>query len=141
MRAILDTNIFISAVINPHGTPAKILDAWRNNQYDLLLSQPMLSEIADVITRPRIRARHGWSDDELEAFLVGLELFAVTTPDKLEIDEIEDDPDDDKFLVCAVEGMADYIVSGDSHLLDLESYQDVPIVTARELLEILSEIS
>jgi putative PIN family toxin of toxin-antitoxin system len=116
MRVVIDTNVFISAAINPHGAPAKVLDAWRDHQYELIISPSILEEILKVIKRPSIRSRHGWSDEEIEIFFWGLQLFAVVTPDDIEVAEVEGDPDDNKFLACAVEGAADYIISGDPHL-------------------------
>lgn len=138
MRVVLDANVLISATLIPDGIPAKVLDAWRDQRYELLLSPPILEEVADVIRRPRIRKRHGWSDEEIEAYLEGLKLSGIITPGELEVNEIEDDPDDDIYLACAVEGAADYIVSGDGHLQDLITYQEIPIVTPRQFWEILS---
>lgn len=62
----------------------------------------------------------------------------VLTPDDLEIAEVEDDPDDDKFLVCAVEGAANYIISGDPHLLNMGSYQEITILDLHQFLNTLS---
>ncbi|MDZ7844741.1 MAG: putative toxin-antitoxin system toxin component, PIN family [Anaerolineales bacterium] len=138
MRVVIDTNVFISAAINPHGAPAKVLDAWRDRQYELLISQSILEEALEVIRRPSIRARHGWTDEEIEIFFLGIRLFAVLTPDELDIAEVEDDPDDDKFLVCAVEGAADYIISGDPHLLNMGSYQEIPILNPHLFLNTFS---
>lgn len=65
-------------------------------------------------------------------------IFEIITPGELEVNEIENDPDDNIYLACAAEGAADYIVSGDSHLQDLITYQGIPIVTPRRFWEILS---
>ena len=138
MRVVIDTNIFVSAAINPRGALAQVLDAWRDHQYELLISPSILEEVLEVIKRPSIRSRHGWSDEEIEIFFRGLQLFAVITPDDFAIAEVEDDPDDDKFLVCAVEGAADYIISGDPHLLDIEYYQKIPIINPNQFLDTLS---
>ncbi|MFO7943639.1 MAG: putative toxin-antitoxin system toxin component, PIN family [Anaerolineales bacterium] len=101
----------------------------------MIISPSISEEVLEVINRPSIRARHGWSGEEIEMFFRGLHLFAVVTPDDMETSEVEDDPDDDKFLACAVEGAADYIISGDPHLLDIESYQEIPILTPRQFLD------
>lgn len=138
MRVVMDTNVFVSAAINPHGAPAQVLDAWRDHQYELVISPSILEEVLEVIKRPSIRSRHGWSDKEIEVFFRGLQLFAVVTPDEMTIAEVEDDPDDDKFLACAVEGAADYIISGDPHLLDIESYKEIPIINPRQFLDTFS---
>jgi putative PIN family toxin of toxin-antitoxin system len=132
MRVVIDTNVFISAAINPHGAPAKVWDAWWGHQYELIISSPILEEVLEVIKYPSINAPHGWSDEEIETFFRGPQLFAVVTRGDLEIAKVEDDPDDDKFLVRAVEGAADYIISGDPHLLDMGSYQEIPIINPRQ---------
>lgn len=138
MRVVIDTNVFISAAINPHGAPAKVFDAWRDRQYELLISPSILEEVFEVIRRPSLRARHGWTDKDIEIFLLGIRLFAVITPDDLEIAGVEDDPDDDKFLVCAVEGAADCIISGDPHLLNMGAYREIPILNPRQFLDMFS---
>jgi hypothetical protein len=140
MRVVLDANVLISATLIPDGTPANVLDAWHDQRYELLLSPPILEEVADVIRRPRIRKRHGWSDEEIETFLEGFRIFGIITPGELEVNEIEDDPDDNIYLACAAEGAADYIVSGDVHLQNLIAYQEIPILTPRQFWEILSGV-
>lgn len=68
MRVVIDTNVFISAAINPKGAPAKVLDAWRGRQFELIISPSIIAEVLEVIKRPSIRSRHGWSDEEIEFF-------------------------------------------------------------------------
>ena len=58
---LLDTNVWVSAFINPHGLPARLRDAWMVGQFDVVVSIPLLEEIADVLTRPRIQAKYGLS--------------------------------------------------------------------------------
>jgi putative PIN family toxin of toxin-antitoxin system len=140
MRAVLDTNVLISATLTPYGNPAKVLDAWRAERFDLLLSPPILEEVAEVIRRPHIRKRHGWSDEEIEAFLSGLATLGVVTAGELEVTVVAEDPDDNKFFACAVEGAADYIVSGDPDLLKIGTYQGIQIVTPRQFWEMLSAL-
>ena len=59
------------------------------------------------------------------------------TEDSIKVSEIKQDPEDNKFLACALEGEAAYIVSGDNHLLKLKHYKGIQIVTARSFLEII----
>ncbi len=68
MRIVIDTNVFISAAINPKGAPAKILDAWRDRQFELIISPSIIEEVIEVIKRPSIRSRHGRSAEEIEFF-------------------------------------------------------------------------
>lgn len=137
MRVVLDTNVFISSVLVSKGYPAKILDAWRKDSFDLLVSPKIVAEVTDVLRRPRIRKKHDWSDEEIDGFIEGLVASAIVVSGGLEVKVIKDDPDDDKYLACAEEGGADYIISGDRHLRKLGSYEGIKIVSPREFWEIL----
>jgi putative PIN family toxin of toxin-antitoxin system len=135
MRVVLDTNVLVSAIISPRGMPAQILHAWRGEQFDLVLSQATLTEIGRVFRYPKIAKYHRWSAERLQAFLDDLAHMAILTPGALSLAVITEDPPDDRYLECAVEGEASSLVSGDHHLLKLGSYQDIPIFTPREFLD------
>jgi putative PIN family toxin of toxin-antitoxin system len=113
--------------------------AWRAETFDLLISAAILDEIGRVLRYPKLAKRHGWTEDELRAFLAGLAVLAIPTPGSLALMVIADDPADDRYLECVVEGAADYIVSGDRHLLELQEYQGIHILTPRAFLTILGE--
>ena len=134
MRVVLDTNVLVSAIIGPRGIPSQILHAWRAEQFDLVLSQAALTEIGRVFRYPKIARYHRWSEERL-AFLDDLAHLAILTPGTLTLAVITKDPPDDRYLECAVEGDAAYLVSGDQHLLKLSSYQYIPILTPRAFLE------
>ena len=137
MRVVLDANVLVSAILSPRGTPAQILNAWRAEQFDLVISDAILAEIGRVFRYPKIAKRHRWSAEQLQAFLDGLAHVAILTPGALTLVVITEDPPDDRYLECAVEGEAAYIVSGDQLLLRLGVYQGIPILTPRAFLEIL----
>lgn len=137
MRVVLDANLFVSAVIEPRGKPAQILDAWRTTRFELLIRQDILDEVGEVLRRPRIQKRHQWTDQMVARFLDGLRELAVVTPGELQILNAAEDPDDGMYLACAVEGEADYVVSGDQHLLRLGSFQGTLIVTPAQFLAVL----
>jgi uncharacterized protein len=137
MRVVLDANVLVSAILSPRGTPAQILNAWRAEQFDLVISDAILAEIGRVFRYPKIAKRHRWSAEQLQAFLDGLAHVAILTPGALTLVVITEDPPDDRYLECAVEGEAAYIVSGDQLLLRLGAYQGIPILTPRAFLEIL----
>ncbi len=139
MRAVLDANLFVSASIEPLGKPAQILDAWRSGLFDLLVRDDILAEIADVLRRPRIHKRHGWTDEQIDNFLALLREVAVVTQGALQVTVVADDPDDDMYLACALEGEADYLVSGDDHLRALGSYRGIPILSAPQFLAMLAD--
>ena len=138
MKIVLDANLFVSAAIEARGKPAQILDAWRNDQFVLILRDDILEEFERVLYRPRIRKRHQWTDSEINGFLDSLRDLATITKGELDVKAVIDDPGDDKYIACAVEGEADYIVSGDHHLVQLGSYRGIPIVTPAEFLAILA---
>ncbi len=138
-RAVLDANVVVSALLSPHGVPAQVLMAWRAETFDLLISAAILDEISRVLRYPKLAKRHGWTEDELRAFLADLAALAIPTPGNLALTVIMDDPTDDRYLECAVEGAAHYIVSGDRHLLALQEYQGIRILTPRAFLTIHGE--
>jgi putative PIN family toxin of toxin-antitoxin system len=137
MRAVLDANVFVSAVLSPNGIPAALLTAWRAEQFDLLISAAILNEISRVLRYPSIAKRHQWTAAKLQVFLEDLVSLAMMTPGKLTLNVITEDPADNRYLECAVEGDVDSIVSGDRHLLDLREYQGIPILTPRVFHDIL----
>ncbi len=139
IRAVLDTNQYVSMAIKARGTADRLLAAWRDERFVLLLSPPILEEIIRVLRSPRLRRLIRLTALEINGLIESLLLDAELTPGRLAVQVITRDPSDNMFLACAVEGRADYIVSGDRDLLTLESYQDIPIVTAAEFLRVLAQ--
>lgn len=136
-RAVLDANVFVSAILSPKGIPAKIVTAWRAEQFHLVLSEAILGEIERVLRYPRIERRHGWSEERLRGFMEDLAHLSIVTPGALKLRVIVEDPLDDRYLECAIEGEAEYIVSGDQHILTLREYQGIGMLTPRAFLEVL----
>lgn len=139
LRAILDTNIVVSGTISSSGAPFEVLEAWRHRRFTLVTSPQILSEVQRVFGYPRIRKAYGLDQATIEQVVARLAKYAVVTPGDLAIDAIKEDPADDMFLACAVEGDADFIVSGDSHLLDLRTFRGAEILTARRFLSVLED--
>lgn len=139
IRVVLDANVVVSAILNPHGHPARILAAWRDASFTLVTSQAILDEIERVLRYPRLQKWHGWPADQITDFIAELADLAVVAPAVTHIAEGAEDPDDNKYLACAVDGGAGYIVSGDEHLLKLREYRHIPIVTPRLFWEKLIE--
>jgi uncharacterized protein len=141
IRAVLDTNQLVSMLIRPGGVADQIRQAWQDRQFILITSRPLLEEFQRVLTYPKLQRLLRLSSEEQSLLLHLLVEEAVLTAGTLRVKAVEADPADDAVLACAVEGHADYIVSGDSHLLDLEVHAGIPIVTARAFLGILSRPS
>jgi hypothetical protein len=128
MRVVLDANQFVSAVLVPVGHPAQILAAWRRGELDLLVSPPILAEIRRVLLYPRLQRRHGWDKAQVDIFLEGLLAAAILTPGDTDIQDVHNDPTDNKYLACALEEHAEYIITGDQHLLQLDPWRGICIV-------------
>ena len=139
LRAVVDTNILVSGLVSPLGSPARIIHHWLQGDFLLLVSPVLLDELRRVLEYPRISNRLGWSPAERQRFLDRLTKLALLTPGTLSLPGVTRDPKDDPVVACAVEGRADYIVSGDRDLLALRIYQGVRIVTPCEFLALLEE--
>ncbi len=135
MRAVLDANQFVSAVLVPVGHPAQILAAWRRGELDLLVSPPILIEIRRVLLYPRLRKRHDWDEVQVDVFLEGLLSTAILTPGDTDIRDVVDDSTDNKYLACALEGNAEYIITDDQHLLRLDPWRGIHIIPPAVLLD------
>jgi uncharacterized protein len=134
MRVVLDTNVFVSMTLG--GQVGKINDAWKADQFTLVVSDAILSEYLDVLSRPKLH---------LTAEIVSVVVTRVerkaefVTPIEF-VHAVEADPSDNKFLEAALAGQAIYVVSGDSHLLNLKSFRGISILTAREFIERLENL-
>jgi putative PIN family toxin of toxin-antitoxin system len=139
IRVVLDTNVFISGILTPKGYPGKILKAWREQKFDLVVSEKILEEIESVLKYEKIAHRHGWSDREITAFVKSIRLFAVMTPGKHKTGISFIEHEDEKFLAASYEGKADYLITGDKRLLSLRIYEGTEIITPKKFVEIILE--
>ena len=129
MRVVLDTNVFISAVFFA-GPPYKILEAWRDGKIRIVLSPEILAEYQRV----GVALAELYPGVELDPILDLLTVKAQL----IEAPELPEpacqDPDDDKFLACALASKTKILVSGDKHLLKMNGYRGIEVVRPREFL-------
>ena len=137
IRVVLDTNIIVSATILSKGHSAQVLDLWREEKIELAVSLPILEEMRKVLKRARIIKQQSMAQQDVKALIEGFRESGVLTSSRLDLEVVREDPEDDKFIICAVEAGADYIVSGDTHLLKLKEYQGIRIVPPREFLRLM----
>lgn len=133
MRVVLDTNVTISGLLWS-GAPRQVLDAARAGNIDLFSSAELLDEVDDVLQRKKLASRLkqvGKTSRELINAYTALVTLVTTVPLSAPISA---DPDDDTVLACALAAQAEAIVSGDDDLLALRVFQNIPILTAPELL-------
>lgn len=135
MRVVLDINVLASALIAT-GKPKELWLKAVRREYDLLSSKEILSDFLQVISRQKFERYVKERDivDFLEAFNNVTELVNVKSKFRV----VKQDPDDDIILAAGYYGKADYIVSGDKHLLDLIQFRGIRIVTVDKMLKILA---
>lgn len=129
IRVVADTNVYISALMFG-GLPGTFLDLALVRAFALVASAVLLDELDG-----KLRFKFGVSPEDAAAIRTKLESVAQMVKPDLLLDVVADDPDDNRVLECAWAGRADYMVSGDRHLLKLGSYERIPILTVRQFLE------
>lgn len=138
MLITLDTNVLVSAFVSKAGHPALVLDvALTFERLELVLSKEILDELAEVLSRREATVRFGYSKRQIKQFASALRRVAKIVEIKSNFKVVKQDPDDDKILNTAMDGRADYIVSGDQHLLALRRFRGIRIVSPRQMLEII----
>lgn len=129
-KVVIDTNIFLSATILK-GSTAVLMDCWKEDKFVLLFSADIFDEYFEVIARPKFAQE----ESDIRALAELLTEKGIAVEPKIRLDVVKDDPDDNKFLECALAGEADFIVSGDRHLLSLNKYKGVRILKAADFLK------
>ncbi len=122
----------------PTGKPALILSLARQGKINICLSEDILGEIKRTLLRPKLQKIHKATPQEIDRFLRAFTEVVNLVPGTMEVDEVNADPDDNKVLACALEGEADFIVSGDHHLTDIVSFRGIPIVKPDAFLGIIA---
>jgi putative PIN family toxin of toxin-antitoxin system len=130
IKVVVDTNVFVSSFFG--GNPRKIVDLWKSGQLTLCFSKPIIDEYVEVLQRIGLKNERELRE-LLSLFAHGFHsIFTAKTP---ELHLVEEDPDDDKFIECAVSLNADFIISGDKALLSIQDYMGIRIVTPKEFLD------
>lgn len=128
MRAVLDTVIFVRALINPGGMWGRLLFEY-SDRYVIVISPPIIQEILEVARRPELSRRfRAYPQPPINHILALFEQAEVVVPKRRR--RVCRDPGDDKFFECAIEGRAAYIVSEDRDILDIGEYEGVKAVSA-----------
>jgi len=139
LRAVLDANVLISALIRPAGPRGQILLCLlRDRAFDLVASPATLEELRSSLRYPKVRKYLNLSETEIDLWVAALRVVAVIVEGRASRRVVAADPADDIYLAAATDGLADYIVSGDRHLLDLEVHEGIRILSPRGFLTILN---
>lgn len=142
LRLVVDTNVWISALLNPAGLPARVKRSLQDGLFILVMSEPMFAELVEVLMRPRFANRYGITRQDIED-LVGLlrersEIVTITGSIHL-----CRDPDDDMVIETALIGKADGLVTRDDDLKSTEMTEalgsrGIAVLTVRRLLDVLA---
>lgn len=138
MLVVLDSNVFVSALIRTAGAPAQVLSLQRAGSFELVTSTALIAELSDVLARPRVARVIHATPTEIRDSLAYLQTFAVPADPTVSVTVCRD-PADNRVLEAALAVAADYIVSGDQDLLVLGAFEGIPIVTPARFLSILTE--
>jgi uncharacterized protein len=141
-RVVLDTNLFVSAILSPKGKPASILRMVLDARLDLVLSPAILKEVNLVMNYGKIRrllSKRSIMPVKIKDTLQKITKTAILVSGEIDVRLIDKDPSDNMLLACAIEGKADYIISGDHHLTDIISLEGISIVTPDHFLKLLEE--
>ena len=132
LKVTLDTNILVSAII-AKGNEFEILKKAKSGKIELIFSLEILKEFKSVISRPKF----GFSEEQVNnALKQMISISTIITPTS-KLNVVKEDLADNRILECAEAGNADYIVSGDSHLLNLKEYKSIKIIRASEMMKII----
>lgn len=139
MRAVLDTNTLVSAVIVPKGKPAQIYEQ-ATLRFDLVSSEFILHEVATVLPRPHIQKRYTAlvTPKRQAQFLAHVRSLAMVVGVHTILHVVKEDNKDNQVLACALDGHADYLVTGDHHLLDVKTFRGIKIIEPSTFLDILN---
>lgn len=136
MRVVLDTNVIISATLVRGGKEDQILRAWQRGAFELVVSPPILEELARALFYEKLRRFRWVTDAEIGDLLQALAAGSFLASGEVTA-RVSRDPDDDKFLAAAVDAGARFLVTGDRDLLDLKQYQNIHILRPGRFLAVL----
>jgi putative PIN family toxin of toxin-antitoxin system len=140
LKAVLDTNVLISALLSSDGIPNQLLRQAKLT-YQLFISREILEEVRDVLLKPKIQRKMSLTEDKIRAFISTIQRVAIVVENPPLLPIIEDDPDDDVILACSLEAKVDYLVSGDIHLKRIGSYKGINVVSPSEFFAIINRMT
>ena len=135
VKAVVDTNVLVSGMFAEAGAVAELMELWYDERFELVTSEKILSELYRVLHKPTIQSHFKPSEDDIREYIETFREKAIITPDLYQTDRITKDPTDNKFLACALEAKADYVVSGDKHLREIKHFHGVKIIDVKGFVE------
>lgn len=142
VRAVIDTNIWVSSLLNPTGYPAQLRRKWEEGKFKLIISDPLINEFIDVLSRPRIRDKYGIKQEMI------LELFLLIAQraDHVSVSgaiSVCRDKDDNIIIETAIKGEAAYLVTRDDdvktdeHVISFLKSYHISVLSVAEFLKVI----
>lgn len=132
MKIVLDSNVLLSGLASPWNSPGKIIAAWDNHSFDIVMSEFQLAEIARVMVYPKVRKLLKWDDGQIQAFIRQLCLRVEVVDIAGVFAQVPTDPNDSAILASLIAAKADFLISGDKDLLALR--EKYPIESPAEFI-------
>ena len=130
LRVVIDTNIYISAIFW-NGKPREVIDLGRDGKIIIFTSLDIENEIAW-----KLKTKFKLAEEDVNQILLDFSTFSLPVKINKQLIVVQDDPDDNKFIECALECKANYIISGDTHLLNLKEYEGIKIIKSSQFLKV-----
>ncbi len=138
LRAVLDANVYVSAAVHPEGPPGRIVERFlREAAFEIVVSPAIVDEVLRALAYPKVR-KYIPRTSEPDLWFRDIVVLAQFVAGEYEIAGVSGDPDDDKYIAPAVEGLAEFIVTGDADLLALTAHEGIRIISPRAFLGRLS---
>jgi len=139
IKAVVDANVLVSAFISPFSYPREITGCWRRGEFILVTSREIVEEINRVLHLPRIKVKYRLAESDIQVFVLTLIHKGNCVSGELALRGVAPDPGDDKIISCAIEGEAQFIVTGDKALQQLKEYQGIKVINAQQFISVLGE--
>ncbi|MGD0203048.1 MAG: putative toxin-antitoxin system toxin component, PIN family [Candidatus Bathyarchaeia archaeon] len=132
LRVVLDTNVLVSATIS-NGKSRELFQRGLANRFAIVTSDLILEELVSVLSRPQLKTTNAEIKETINALKRSADVINV----KSKLKAVKEDPKDDMIIETAYDGNADIIVTGDKHLLALQDYKGIRIITVQSMLELI----
>ena len=132
MRIVLDTNVFISGIFWEGNFCSKIIDKWKNEEFELVSSIEIIEELLNTLKHFKIQL----DEETIESWRNIIIERAVIAESSERLYIIKEDPNDNKFLETAIAGKADFIITQDNHLLKVKKLNSIIILNPEEFLKL-----
>ena len=135
LKAVIDTSVMVSVAFAKEGIAKKLRDLIADSAFVLVTSKAILKELYEVLHYPHIIKRFKPSEEDIDEFVGMIIENSAITKGTYSIEGIAEDPKDDMFIACALEGNADYIVSRDPHLRNIKHFHGIQIIDATTFIK------